>query len=100
MALIMVGLGPATALRAGVTMVLSSEKAVPAVAPALPKFTTLEGPTFSKALSTPDPVPVEGQERALALMKSGALFRYTPGILSETALAEEAMCKPALRYSQ
>ena len=25
-------------------------------------------------------------------MKSGALFRYTPGVVSETALAEDAWC--------
>ena len=54
---------------------------------------TVEGPTFSKSLATPDPVPAEGQERALELMRSGALFRYTPGYLSETALAEADMCE-------
>ena len=43
---------------------------------------------FSKSLATPDPIPEEGQERALELMKSGALFRYTPGVESETALAQ------------
>ena len=48
----------------------------------------VEGPTFSKPLATPDPIPEEGQKRALELMKSGALFRYTPGVESETALAE------------
>merc|ERR1719191_2634300 len=48
----------------------------------------VEGPTFSKSLATPDPIPEEGQKRALELMKSGALFRYTPGVESETALAE------------
>merc|ERR1719502_1828073 len=51
----------------------------------------VEGPTFSKPLSTPDGVPELGQQRAVELMQSGALFRYTPGVLSETALAEEAM---------
>jgi len=49
------------------------------------------GPTFNKALSTPDSVPELGQQRAVELMASGALFRYTPGVLSETALAEQAM---------
>jgi len=49
------------------------------------------GPTFSKPLATPDAVPMEGQLRAMELMQSGALFRYTPGVLSETALAEEAI---------
>merc|ERR1719353_2049982 len=29
----------------------------------------------------------------LEMMESGALFRYTPGVLSETALAEEAICE-------
>merc|ERR1719453_1533829 len=48
---------------------------------------------FSKPLSTPDSVPMAGQMRALELMQSGALFRYTPGVLSETAKAEEAMCE-------
>jgi len=51
----------------------------------------ISGPTFSKPLSTPDPVPMAGQLRALELMNSGALFRYTPSVLSETALAEEAI---------
>ena len=59
-----------------------------------------EGPTFSKSLATPDPVPVEGQQRALELMQSGALFRYTPGYLSETALAEADMCEATgFKYS-
>lgn len=49
------------------------------------------GPQFSKRLSQPDPVPLEGQTRALELLKSGELFRYTPGVLSEVALAEEAI---------
>ena len=46
---------------------------------------------FSKPLATPDPIPEEGQKRALELMKSGALFRYTPGVESETALARAAV---------
>ena len=50
------------------------------------------GPTFTKSLATPDPVPYAGQLRAMELMNSGAMFRYTPGVLSETALAEKAMC--------
>jgi dTDP-4-amino-4,6-dideoxygalactose transaminase len=58
------------------------------------------GPTFSKSLATPDPIPVEGQQRALDLMKSGALFRYTPGVESETALAEWDMCEATgFKYS-
>jgi dTDP-4-amino-4,6-dideoxygalactose transaminase len=36
-------------------------------------------------------VPELGQQRAIELMRSGALFRYTPGVLSEAALAEQAM---------
>lgn len=61
---------------------------------------TLRGPTFNKPLSTPDPVPLAGQQRALELMQSGALFRYTPGVLSETALAEEAICNyTGFKYS-
>jgi len=60
----------------------------------------VEGPTFSKPLSMPDPIPEEGQQRALELMRSGALFRYTPGVLSETALAEADMCECAgFKYS-
>ena len=51
----------------------------------------IEGPTFSKPLSAPDAVPELGQQRAIELMRSGALFRYTPGVLSEAALAEQAM---------
>merc|ERR550537_998887 len=49
--------------------------------------------TFDKKISTPDPIPLQGQQRALELMKSGALFRYTPGFLSETAQAEADMCE-------
>ena len=49
------------------------------------------GPTFNKPLSTPDGVPEVGQQRAMELMRTGALFRYTPGVVSETALAEAAM---------
>ncbi len=50
-----------------------------------PKIT---GPLFNKKLSTPDPIPKVGRERAQELMESGALFRYTPGFVSETARAE------------
>jgi len=53
----------------------------------------IAGPVFTKPLSTPDSVPMEGQLRAVELMQSGALFRYTPGVLSETSLAEEAICQ-------
>jgi dTDP-4-amino-4,6-dideoxygalactose transaminase len=36
----------------------------------------------------------------MELMQSGALFRYTPGVLSETALAEEAICQySGFKYS-
>ena len=55
------------------------------------------GPTFSKSLATPDPIPEEGQKRALELMKSGALFRYTPGVESETALAAAVLIKGVCR---
>merc|ERR1719453_959849 len=64
-----------------------------AAAAAAAASSTVEGPVFTKPLSTPDAVPMAGQLRALELMSSGALFRYTPGVLSETALAEEAMCE-------
>ena len=67
---------------------------VPAsVAAPVAAATAIAGPTFSKPLSTPDGVPMEGQLRAMELMTSGALFRYTPGVVSETALAEEAICQ-------
>ena len=49
------------------------------------------GPTFGKAISQPDPIPEEGRARAMELMESGALFRYSPGFLSETSLAEADM---------
>jgi len=51
----------------------------------------LEGPIFTKSISAPDPIPESGRRRALELMESGALFRYSPGFLSETALAEADM---------
>jgi len=61
---------------------------------------TISGPVFSKPLSTPDPVPEEGIERAIELMRSGALFRYTPGVLSETSLAEAEICEyTGFKYS-
>ena len=60
----------------------------------------VSGPTFSKPLSMPDPIPEAGQQRALELMKTGALFRYTPGVLSETSLAEADMCEATgFKYS-
>lgn len=61
------------------------------VSVASPSAAAISGPTFDKRLSTPDPVPMEGRLRATELMGSGALFRYTPGVLSETALAEKAI---------
>jgi len=97
-ACMLLGVGAAAALRVGVAHMVLQEPAA-AAAPALSKITPT-GPTFSKALSTPDPIPAEGQERAMELMKSGALFRYTPGVLSETALAEEAICQySGFKYS-
>ena len=50
-----------------------------------------EGPVFTKPLSTPDPIPEAGIAKAMELMKVGSLFRYQPGVLSETAQAEAAM---------
>ena len=58
-----------------------------------PTNSPVVGPTFSKPLSTPDAVPMAGQLRAMELMASGAMFRYTPGVVSETSLAEEAVCE-------
>merc|ERR1719231_1505796 len=71
----------------------ATELATAAAAAAAPATdpNVVQGPTFNKPLSTPDGVPMAGQLRALELMNSGALFRYTPGVLSETALAEEAI---------
>ena len=74
----------------GAAMVVSPRSSVPAKA-ADKTVTSVQGPTFSKLLSTPDEVPKEARLRAKDLMESGALFRYTPGVLSETALAEVAM---------
>jgi len=65
-----------------------------------PVAADVTGPTFHKSLATPDPVPYAGQLRAMELMNSGAMFRYTPGVVSETALAEEAMCEyTGFKYS-
>jgi len=50
-------------------------------------------PVFTKPLSMPDPIPEEGMAKALELMKVGSLFRYQPGVLSETAQAEAALCE-------
>jgi dTDP-4-amino-4,6-dideoxygalactose transaminase len=81
-------------------MAVSPNRAAQTSAAAASGISDIKGPTFSKALSTPDAVPQAGQLRALELMNSGALFRYTPGVLSETALAEEAMCDYAgFKYS-
>ncbi|KAL1514990.1 hypothetical protein AB1Y20_004063 [Prymnesium parvum] len=52
----------------------------------------IDGPVFTKPLSAPDPVPEAGRKKALELMSSGSLFRYQPGVVSETAKAEAAMC--------
>ena len=68
----------------------------PEMTPVAKSKPVVEGPTFSKSLATPDPIPEEGQKRALELMKSGALFRYTPGVESETALAARAGLEKAL----
>ncbi|KAL3915702.1 MAG: hypothetical protein SGPRY_007117, partial [Prymnesium sp.] len=54
---------------------------------------SVDGPTFNKPLSSPDPVPEQGRLKALELMSSGSLFRYQPGVLSETAKTEAAMCE-------
>jgi len=70
---------------ANAAMVSSMSRATAVNAPAV------TGATFSKPLSMPDPVPEAGIQRAVKLMSTGALFRYTPGVLSETALAEEAI---------
>jgi len=85
----------ALAVQPGVTLPATSAPSVgTAATPAI------DGPTFSKPLSTPDAVPMAGQLRAMELMQSGALFRYTPGVLSETALAEEAICQySGFKYS-
>ena len=78
-------------------MLLISRASAMAVEPRLVvtpgRTAPLVGPTFSKALSTPDPVPMAGQLRAMELMASGALFRYTPGHVSEVSLAEQAVCE-------
>lgn len=58
-----------------------------------PLSSSVAGPTFTKRLSSPDPVPEAGRQKALELMSSGSLFRYQPGVLSETAQAEAAICE-------
>jgi len=81
-------------------MAISPKGPASSTAAASAGVSAISGPTFSKALSTPDAVPQAGQLRALELMNSGALFRYTPGVLSETALAEEAICEyTGFKYS-
>ena len=57
-------------------------------------------PVFNKPLSTPDPIPEEGVMKAMELMRQGSLFRYQPGVLSETAQAEAALCEyTGFKYS-
>jgi len=78
---------------AGPSRAAVSAIATPPTLSSLTDAPTVEGPVFTKPLSMPDPIPEEGQQKALELMQSGALFRYTPGVLSETALAEADMCE-------
>ena len=49
---------------------------------------------MTKDIKTPDPIPVEGQEAALELMKSGRLYRYNiaPGEQSIVSLCEKEIC--------
>lgn len=49
----------------------------------------------SKDIKTPDPIPFEGQERALELMKTGKLYRYNTlgaGEESEVSICEKEIC--------
>jgi len=48
----------------------------------------------TKDIKTPDPIPVEGQEAALELMKTGRLYRYnvSPGEESVVSICEKEIC--------
>lgn len=45
-------------------------------------------------IKTPDPIPVEGQEAAMELMKTGRLYRYNiaPGEQSVVSMCEKEVC--------
>jgi dTDP-4-amino-4,6-dideoxygalactose transaminase len=49
----------------------------------------------TRDIKTPDPIPVEGQEAALELMKTGRLYRYNiaPGEESVVSMAEMDICE-------
>jgi dTDP-4-amino-4,6-dideoxygalactose transaminase len=55
----------------------------------------MERTRVSKDIKTPDPVPVEGQEAALELMKTGRLYRYNvaPGEESVVSMCEKEICE-------
>jgi dTDP-4-amino-4,6-dideoxygalactose transaminase len=48
----------------------------------------------TRDIKTPDPIPVEGQEAALELMKTGRLYRYNiaAGEESVVSMAEMDIC--------
>jgi dTDP-4-amino-4,6-dideoxygalactose transaminase len=55
----------------------------------------LEGCSYvTRDIKTPDPIPVEGQEAALELMKTGRLYRYNiaPGEESAVSMCEKEVC--------
>jgi aspartate/methionine/tyrosine aminotransferase len=55
----------------------------------------IDGRTYVSAdIKTPDPVPIEGQQAALDLMKTGRLYRYniSPGEQSVVSLCEKDVC--------
>jgi len=59
------------------------------------KVNFIERTRVSKDIKTPDPVPVEGQEAALELMKTGRLYRYNvaPGEESVVSMCEKEICE-------
>ena len=46
-------------------------------------------------IKTPDPIPEEGQQAALELMKTGRLYRYniSPGEESVVSMCEQEICE-------
>jgi hypothetical protein len=48
----------------------------------------------TRDIKTPDPIPTEGQEAALELMKTGRLYRYNiaPGEESVVSMCEKEIC--------
>uniref|UniRef100_A0A7S4A9B3 Aminotransferase class I/classII domain-containing protein n=1 Tax=Pseudo-nitzschia australis TaxID=44445 RepID=A0A7S4A9B3_9STRA len=58
------------------------------------KVQVLQRTRVTNDIKTPDPIPVEGQEAALELMKTGRLYRYNvgPGEESAVSICEKEIC--------